>query len=62
MEVSGQLHAPAALSLGTHWWDPQPAGRFERKDLLPLPESEPRIAKPVAWSLYRLSHSDFKNS
>jgi hypothetical protein len=51
MQVNDKLHAPAALpprerAPGTHWiggW----VGRYgEKKNLLPLPEIEPRLSSP----------------
>jgi len=55
MEVSGQLHAPAALLPGTHWigcWVGPRAilGAVKRKIPSPHQESNPRtpIVQPVA--------------
>jgi hypothetical protein len=66
MEVSGQLHAPAALpgkiTLGTHWlggWmDPRAClGTMKKRKILPLPGMEP--SSPArSPSLYRLSYSE----
>jgi hypothetical protein len=64
MEVSGQPHAPAALSLAKEHSVPieldvsgpqsQP-GRFaEEQNLLPLPAPEPLIIQHIAQSLYLL--------
>jgi hypothetical protein len=61
MEVSGQLHAPAALPPiknlgGTHWSVGGPqrrSGRFgEEKIIIPPPGFKPRIVQPLSESLY----------
>jgi len=58
MEVSGQLHAQAALSPGKRPWYPCIGGWvgpraglhtvIKRKKSQPLPELEPQIIRPVA--------------
>jgi hypothetical protein len=58
MEVSGRLHASAALPMGKnpgpHWreaWVGQ-AGRFrDEKNLFPLLEFEPRIVPPMVYTV-----------
>jgi hypothetical protein len=60
MEVSGQLHSPAALSHGNNSWYPldrrlgEPQSRSgrggEEKNSQPLPGLEPPIIQPVAQS------------
>jgi hypothetical protein len=60
MEMSGQLHAPAVLTPGTHWiggWvDPTDGldAEEKRKNLL-LPKSNPGHPTRIP-SLYRLSY------
>jgi hypothetical protein len=66
MEVSSQLHAPAALPPGKEPLVPfgqrlgGPQSRFgcggEEKNCQPLPGLESPIVQPVAQSLYRLSY------
>jgi hypothetical protein len=67
MEVSGQLHVPAALPPGKNPQYPfnervgGPHSRFrrfgEQKNLLPLMRFEPPIIHPVARSLCRMSYT-----
>jgi hypothetical protein len=56
MQASGHCHFPAALPLGIEGllptgqedgWIPEPVWTF------PLPEFEPQIVQPLAYSLYR---------
>jgi hypothetical protein len=59
MEVSGQLHAPAALPPGIHWIDPR-AGLddVEKRKFLTLPglELQPLGRPARSLSLYRLRY------
>jgi len=64
MEVSGQLHAPAALLLRewtSHWhwvgdWVPREpfCTCLMKKEFVPLPGIELQIIQPIAQSLYWL--------
>ena len=69
MEISGKIHAPAALSAGKN--PPYPlnrrlggpqsqSGRFEEdKSLFHLPEFKHRTLQAAALSLHRLSYTSY---
>jgi hypothetical protein len=61
MEVSGKLHAPAALPVEKGLWYPLDRrlgklqswpGSFGEKNIFPRPDIEPQIIRPVVKLLY----------